>query len=166
MHSAIKSCDNAQVPGVGGSAVLDKLRQRVGLSAVALAEWHPWVLAIVLGCLLSGVRGITNPPDPRLAIDRLVGDPYYTLYYLALIVGGVVLLGSSTFRGLRDRLMVEQIGLWIVSGVLLIYQLAIIIRLGSPAGVAASITLLIAIGGLGRIWRIMWELRQLNRGSP
>jgi hypothetical protein len=146
--------------------VLDRLVKRAGIAASALVEWHPWVLAITLGCFVSGFRGITSAPDERLALDRLVGEPYYAMYYSSLIVGGLVLLASSGFRGLRDRLMVEQIGLWIVSGALLIYQVAIIVKFGQPAGVAAVITLLIALGGIARIWRILWELRQLTQESP
>lgn len=139
------------------------LHKRIRMTAAALIEWHPWVSAITFGCMLSGARGIIRGPDPRLLVDQYIHGPFYTFYYIALLVGGSILLASAAFRGLRDRLMVEQVGLWIVSGALLIYQTAVIVRFGAPLGVAALITLMIAAGGLIRIARILWELHLLNR---
>jgi len=70
--------------------VLTWLRKRARISVVALSEWHPWVLAIVLGCIISGFRGLTNPPDQRLAIDKHE-------------VGGVAdLLSHGSYRPLQD----------------------------------------------------------------
>lgn len=142
------------------------LRSRIRGAITVLAEWHPWVLAIALGCVLSGLRGILTPRDPRLTIDQYIHDPYYSLYYVMLMTGGVVMLSSIGFGQLRDRLMIEQIGLWIVSAVLLIYQVALFSRYGEPLGISSLITLLIAIGGLGRIGRILWELHLLGRELP
>jgi len=142
-----------------------RLRKRARLSAAVLGDWHPWVIAITLGCVLSGAVGVVRGPDPRLAIDQYISGPYYRLYYGTLLAGGLVLLASSAFHQLRDRLMVEQMGLLIVSGALLIYQTAIFIRFGSPVGVAASISLMIAVGGLIRIARVFMELRQLDKES-
>ena len=129
----------------------------------ALSEWHPWVLAITIGCLISGLRGFTSEPDPRLTIDQYIMEPYRAVYYLALSIGGLVMLLSIAFRGLRDRLMLEQVGLWAVSSTLFIYQVAILVKYGEPFGVSSSVILLIAIGGFGRIGRILWELHLLNR---
>lgn len=142
------------------------LRSRARGALIVLAEWHPWVLAISIGLVLSGLRGILTPRDPRLTIDQYIGDPYYSLYYLALLMGGIVLLSSIGFGQSRDRLMIEQIGLWISSGVLLIYQVALFSRYGEPLGISSLITLLIALGGIGRIGRILWELHLLDRESP
>lgn len=148
-----------------GGVVPISVRSRISMAVAAIIEWHPWVLAIVLGCMLSGVRALTQGPDPRLLVDQYIQGPYFTLYYAAVLVGGVVMLSSAAFRGLRDRLMVEQAGLWIVCGALLIYQTAIIIKFGAPLGVAAVITMMIAVGGVGRIGRILWELHLLNGES-
>ena len=131
--------------------------------AIVLTDWHPWVLAIGLGCLLSGIRGFTSPPDPRLTIDQYIADPYRSIYYAALAIGALVMLGSMAFRGIRDRLMLEQVGLWALSSTLLIYQSAILVKYGEPFGVSSVVILLIAIGGFGRIGRILWELHLLNR---
>lgn len=133
------------------------------MALLILIEWHPWVLAVTFGCIVSGVRGVIRGPDPRLVVDQYIHEPFFTIYYAALLVGGLVIAASPAFRGLRDRLMIEQIGLWIVSGTLLIYQAAIILKLGAPVGVIVLITLMIAVGGLVRIGRILWELHLLNR---
>lgn len=88
---------------------------------------HPMVLLVMAACLASGIMGSVLPPDPSVSIvDRYVPEPWNTTYYITLILSSITVLVGVWLPDLRDRMMVEQIGLWFLSGPLLIYPIVIL----------------------------------------
>jgi hypothetical protein len=124
---------------------------------------HPLVLLIMAAACFSGILGIFGAPNPNAVIDKLIPEPWRTAYYLLLALSGLVTLVGVWLPKLRDRLSVEQIGLWFLSGTLLIYPIAIYAFYPGRLGFGGVISCLVGIGGLWRITEIILELKKLRR---
>lgn len=125
---------------------------------------HPIVLLVMAACLSSGFMGLFLDPDPAASIiDRYVPEPWNSTYYVILMLSSTVILIGVWLPDPRDRLMVEQIGLWFLSGALLIYPLVIWASYSPRLGLGGMISLLCGIGGLARIVEILNEVRSLRR---
>lgn len=129
---------------------------------------HPIVLLVMAACLSSGLMGLFLEPDPSASIiDRYVAEPWNTTYYIILLLSSTVILIGVWLPDLRDRLMVEQIGLWFLSGALIIYPLVIWTTYSQRLALGSMISLLCGIGGFARIAEILREvcsLRHLVKG--
>jgi hypothetical protein len=126
---------------------------------------HPWVVVVLAACMLSGVVGLITPPNPRTPIDQYVTGWWRIGYYAALVVAGTIVAIGICLRNFRDRLMVEQIGLWFLSAPLLIYPLAIFAVFSGAFGLGSSFSVLVGAGGLLRIFFITRELKQWRSGA-
>lgn len=134
---------------------------------------HPWVLSVILGCLASGIRGLTQPPNPLAPLDLFFPPYLRPVYYSALVIGSIAVLLAvwtprrwAVWKGtVRDRLMLEQIGLWIMSMPLMAYPLAAVSAYGGPIGLGGFIAFLIGVGGLARIIMIIRELRAMSKAA-
>lgn len=125
---------------------------------------HPFVVMLLLGCLLAGLLGIFGPTNPNSPVDQYVLGIWRDVYYWALAVASSITLVGVWLRDLRDRLMVEQIGLWFLSAPLMVYPIAILTVYRGPLGVGGSISCLIGLGGLIRVVEIIRELRAWAKG--
>lgn len=124
---------------------------------------HPIVLLVMAACLGSGLMGLFMPPDPSASIiDRYVPEPWKTTYYVILTLASIVILIGVWLPDPRDRLMVEQIGLWFLSGALLIYPIVIWTTYSQRLALGGMISLLCGIGGLARIAEILREVRAVR----
>lgn len=120
---------------------------------------HPIVLLVMVACLVSGLMGLFLGPQPSSSIiDRFVPEPWNTTYYIILLLSSTIILIGVWLPDLRDRLMVEQIGLWFLSGALLIYPLVIWTTYSQPLALGGMISLLCGIGGFARIIEILHEI--------
>lgn len=126
---------------------------------------HPWVISVLVGCIVSGLIGVLLPPDPRVFLDQFAPEPYRSVYYIALASAGLLTLIGIWLPRLRDRLMVELIGMWFIAAPLLIYPIALVVVLGAPVGVGGIVTCTFGIGGLVRVIGILFELRALRIGQ-
>lgn len=125
---------------------------------------HPIVLFVLGACLLSGIMGLLLPADPAASIiDRHVPEPWKSVYYVILAVSSTIILIGVWLPHFRDRMMVEQIGLWFLSGALLIYPIVIFVTYSDRLGLGGMISLLCGLGGLARIIEILYELRLWHR---
>lgn len=126
---------------------------------------HPLVLLLLAGAFLTGVIGLIGPHNPQSVVDKLVPDPWRTFYYVFLAAAGLITLVGVWLPDLRDRLAVEQIGLWFLSGTLLVYPLSIYAFFPGSLGFGGVISSLFGIGGLWRIGEIIWELRHWRHAA-
>jgi hypothetical protein len=121
---------------------------------------HPIALLVMVAALLSGLMGLLLAPDPAASlIDRYVPEPWETMYNLSLVFSSAAVLTGVWLPRLRDRLMVEQIGLWFLSGALLAYPTVVWVFYSHRLGLGSMISLLCGIGCLGRVTEIVGELR-------
>ena len=125
---------------------------------------HPMVMLVMAACLSTGLMGLFLEPDPSVSIiDRYIPNPWNVTYYIILVVASTVILIGVWLPDLRDRLMVEQIGLWFLSGALLIYPLFIWTTYSEEFALGGMISLLCGIGGFARIAEIIREVGDLRR---
>lgn len=125
---------------------------------------HPFVLSIIGACLISGLVGVLLPSDPHSSIvDRYVPEPWRTIFYTTLAASSFVILVGVWLPDFRDRLMVEQIGLWFLTAVLLLYPILIWAWSSYRLNLGGMIPLLCGLGGLVRILEIRRELRSWYR---
>ena len=121
-------------------------------------------MLVMAACLVSGLMGLFLEPDPEASIiDRYVTEPWNTTYYVILLLSSTVILIGVWLPDPRDSLMVEQIGLWFLSGALLIYPLVIWTTYTQRLALGGMISLLCGIGGLARIAEILQEVCTLRR---
>jgi hypothetical protein len=116
----------------------------------------------MLGCVLAGVVGLLSHPTVSNPVDFYLSHANRIGYYTCLIVAGIVVLTGSRFHKVRDVLVSEMIGLWLLCGPLLVYPIALFAFVGAPTGVGASIACVIGIGCLARIVQIYLELKRLR----
>lgn len=121
---------------------------------------HPLVLLVLVACVLAAATGLFGPGNPRSVIDQFVPEPWRTGYYVILGAAGLLTMVGVWLRHPRDRLMVEQIGLWFLSGVLLVYPLAIYALYSGTLGLGGVMSCLLGVGGLWRIADIALQLRR------
>lgn len=147
-------------------------RQRTGRAAgapvtllVVRDSRHPWVISLLLGCILAGALGVWTAPDPRNLVDQYMHGIWRDVYYWVLLASGLITLVGVCLPDLRDRLMVEQIGLWFLSAPLLIYPIAIFASYSGTFGLGASVSCLVGVGSLIRIGSIFRELRVWRQGD-
>lgn len=124
---------------------------------------HPLAILLLIAAVVSGAMGLLLPPSPRSVIDQLVPEPWNSAYYTLLGLSGLVTLIGVWLPDIRDRLMVEQIGLWFLSGVLLVYPLAIYVFFPGTLGLGGVISCLFGAGALWRVVEIIREMRQWRR---
>lgn len=125
---------------------------------------HPIAMLVMAACLVTGIMGLVLSPDPAGSIiDRWVPEPWRTVYYVTLVFSGLIVLVGVWLPHIRDRLMVEQIGLWFLSGALMIYPLVIWLAYSQRLGLGGMISLLCGLGCIGRIGEILYELRELDK---
>lgn len=125
---------------------------------------HPWAIALLLGCIISGILGLVVGPNPRAPVDQYMPPTLRAIYYIVLAVSGLITLIGVWLPDLRDRLMVEQIGLWFLCMPLMIYPIAVVTVYSGPLGLGGVISCLIGFGGLIRIIEIMREIRRWHHG--
>lgn len=124
---------------------------------------HPLVLLLLVGAMVSGVIGLIGPANPQSVVDKLVPEPWRMAYYVLLGLSGLVTMVGVWLPDLRDRLAVEQIGLWFLSGTLLVYPVAIAAFYPGKLGFGGVISCLFGLGGLWRILEIILEVRRWHR---
>ena len=124
---------------------------------------HSMALAVIVACLVSGLMGIFLPADSTSIIDRYIPSPWDTYYFVILLVSSSTILIGVWLPDFRDRVMIEQIGLWFLSGVLLVYPAVVWTKYAHHLELGGMISLLCGIGGLARIAEILHELRRLRR---
>jgi hypothetical protein len=124
---------------------------------------HPLALLTLTAAVLSGVLGILGPPNPNSVIDKLITEPWRSAYYVLLTMSALTALLGVWLPKLRDRLFAEQVGLWFLSGTLLIYPLAIYTFYPGRLGFGGVVSCLVGLGGLWRITEIVIETRRLRR---
>jgi hypothetical protein len=120
------------------------------------------VVLILAAAVVTGILGLLGPPNPNSVIDQLIHGPWHSGYYVLLTLAGLTTLTGLWLPELRDRLAVEQIGLWFLSGTLLLYPLAIYVFSPGRLGFGGVVSCLVGLGGLWRITEIVWETRRLR----
>lgn len=125
---------------------------------------HPLVLFVMVACLTSGLAGLFLGPSPSASIiDRGLPEPWKSFYFVTLVLASITILVGVWLPHLRDRLMVEQIGLWFLSGALLIYPIVIWVSGAHYLGLGSMISLLCGLGAIARIVEILHEVRSWRR---
>jgi hypothetical protein len=121
---------------------------------------HPLSVFTMGATIIAGILGLILPPNPASALDHFIPEPYRTVYYSVLLLGGVVTSVCVWLPDIRDRLIGERVGLFFFSGALLTYPIALYAIAGYAAGLGALITSLFGVAGVWRIIEITLELRR------
>jgi hypothetical protein len=121
----------------------------------------PFQVLLMAACLISGVSGLL-PHEQRSIIDQLA-DGRATAWYAGLIFGGIVVL-VGLFLRLPTSLLVERVGLLLLTGLFIGYGIGIYLLLGFEQVRVGGVIIIACGAACGvRTWQIGHDLSRLRR---
>lgn len=121
----------------------------------------PFQVLLMVACLISGVSGLF-PHEQRGVIDQLA-EGAAGAWYTGLIVGGSVVLVGVCMR-VPTSLLVERVGLLLLTGLFLAYGVGVYLLLGNDqVRVGGVITIACGVACGVRAWQIGRDLSRLRR---
>lgn len=121
----------------------------------------PFQVLLMAACLISGVSGLI-PHEQRSIIDQLA-DGGARIWYAGLVVGGTIVL-AGLFLQLPTSLLVERVGLLLLTGLFVGYGVGVYLLLGSDqVRVGGVITIACGVACGARAWQIGRDLSRLRR---
>lgn len=120
----------------------------------------PFEVMFLIACVLAGISGlIFGASSPNLAV-ALPGDTQ-TYWFAGVLVGSVLGLVGA-FSKPPTGLVIERVGLALLSGLCGAYGVSIILNSANGALVGMFVTLAFGVASLIRVWQIGVDLRVLK----
>lgn len=122
---------------------------------------QPFEVLLLVACVLTGAVGVVVPGAGSPTIDRFVPQPFTTLFYVALFGSAAVSAVGVSLR-LPTSLLVERIGMVVLSALLLIYGIAVYALHGPAVGIGGVIIIAFGVAAMLRCAQITRDLRKLK----
>jgi hypothetical protein len=130
-------------------------------SLIIRSSRSPFAIVLMIACLVSGVAGLL-PHEQRSTIDQLASGAAF-VWYLGLLLGGTTVLAAMMLR-LPTSLLLERVGLLLLTGLFLAYGVGIYMLLGfGPVRVGGVVILAFGVACGARVWQIGRDLRRLRQ---
>jgi hypothetical protein len=122
---------------------------------------NPFELWLLSACVLSGLAGLITPGANNSVINKLLpGWEVQAWYAGLLLIGAVALYGAA-----RQKMLVERVGMAIMSALTLLYSVAVLAAAGDRAAFIALLVAAFSAACITRVVQINRDLRVLSRAA-
>lgn len=122
---------------------------------------NPFEVLLLVACTFTGVFGLVAPGSGSRTIDQFIPHPWTVVFYAALFVSAALAL-AGVFLRMPLALLIERVGMAVLSSLLLVYGLAVYALHGLSVGVAGAIILSFGVAAVLRVVQISRDLAALR----
>lgn len=134
---------------------------RGGVPILVRSGRNPFEVWLLVACVVVGIVGLVQPSSTSNAITSLLPGWEVVTWYAGLAGGGAVSLFGVFGSGLT-ALLVERVGLIILTCLTLAYSIAVVTQIGFRGALPALFTGLFAVACAVRFVHITTDLKRME----